>query len=55
MIARAVTVIGGATFQVAGLYAGIVAFGFWNTLGIYCMGALASILQHRILTRRNSC
>ena len=55
MIARTFTVVAGAAFQIAGLYAGVVAFGPWNTLGIYAMGALASILQHRILTRRSSC
>lgn len=52
--ARAFTVTTGLGLQLMGLYAIVVTFGAWTTLGLGVAGALAVVLQHAVL-RRTSC
>ena len=50
-IARALTLSTGIGLQVLGLYAAVVTFGAWNTVGLYAIGGLAVVLHHVVLGR----
>ena len=54
-IARAIAVTVAVVLQLGGLYAGVVTFGVWMTLGLYSVGALTAVLQLVVLTRSTSC
>jgi len=54
-ITRIVTGIVATALQIGGLYAGIVTFGVWMTLGLYSVGVLTAVLQLVVLTRSTSC
>jgi hypothetical protein len=54
-LARAVTVTTGFGLQLMGLYAAVVTFGAWITLGLYATGGIALGLQRVILGRARSC
>jgi hypothetical protein len=47
----AVSCASGAVLQLLGLYAGIVTFGLWATLGAYAIGALTVVVQQAVLAR----
>ncbi len=44
-IARAITGATATALQFVGLYAAVVTFGAWTTLGLYAVGGLAVFLQ----------
>ncbi len=50
-VSRAVCCATGALLQVLGLYAGIVTFGLWTTLGAYAIGALTVVIQQIVVAR----
>ena len=54
-IARAITGATATALQLVGLYAAIVTFGAWMTLGLYTVGGLALLLQQVILSRSAPC
>ena len=54
-IARAITGATATALQLVGLYAAVVTFGAWITLGLYTVGGLALLLQQVILTRSTPC
>ena len=51
---RALTFTAGLGLQGVGLYAAVVTFGAWVTVGLYAVGGLAVVLQHVVL-RRTTC
>ena len=53
-VARVLTFTMAFALQLAGLYAAVVTFGAWVTLGLYGTGGLAIVLQQAVL-RRTSC
>jgi hypothetical protein len=54
-IARAITGATATALQLAGLYAAVVTFGVWTTLGLYTVGGLVLFLQQVILSRSTPC
>jgi len=50
-VTRAISCASGAVLQLLGLYAGIVTFGLWTTLGAYAIGALTVVVQQVVLAR----
>ena len=54
-IARAITATTAVGLQLVGLYAAVVTFGGWASLGLYSVGGLALLLQHVILSRSTPC
>ena len=54
-IARAITGAAATALQLVGLYAAVVTFGAWTTLGLYSVGGLALLLQHVVLSRSTPC
>ena len=54
-IARTITATTAVGLQLVGLYAAVVTFGAWTTLGLYSVGGLALLLQHVIFSRSTPC
>jgi len=54
-IARAITATTAVGLQLVGLYAAVVTFGGWITLGLYTVGGLALFVQQIILSRATPC
>ena len=51
LLTRAVTVTAGLGLHGMGLYAAVVTFGAWVTVGLDAVGGLAIVLQHIALGR----
>jgi hypothetical protein len=54
-IARAITGATATALQLVGLYAAVVTFGTWTTVGLYAVGGLVLFLQQVILSRSTPC
>lgn len=50
-ITTAFTLVMALGLQIVGLYAAVVTFGAWTTLGLYAVGGLAVVLQQAVLWR----
>ena len=54
-IAHALTLAIGGSLQAVGVYASVLTFGGWTTLGLYTLGGLAALLLSLVARRNASC
>ena len=54
-IAHVLTLAIGGALQAIGVYASVLAFGGWTTLGLYTLGGLAALLLSLVAGRSASC